>query len=436
MKLSHVRLLLVFLQLTPSRRHRVGRLALKDGEVLFEYDPEFVELGLEISPLRLPLQRGLIVGDRRTFDGLPGVFEDSLPDGWGRLLLDRAAVKQGLSPSKLTRLDRLAVVGAHGVGALVYEPELAEVRPTVVDLRQIEGETRAVLQNATGADLDKLIVAGGSPQGARPKVLVQLRDDGEVVVGSTDPMPGYEPYLVKFRGEGDAPYAASLEYAYMLMAEAAGISVPPSRILGMSKGHSGYFAVRRFDRIGDKRLHQHTLSGLLHAPHYYPALGYRELLLTTRTLTRDEGAVAEMFRRACFNVFAHNRDDHSRNFAFVMDERGEWAPSPAYDLTCSDGPGGEHSLLIGDEGRKPTREHLERLAESADVRGHGEIISEVMAAVRGFATFAARAKLPASATKAVAAKHLVPSSTRPTKKRPLRPGAKHQRSKSKDRTRG
>lgn len=435
MKLSHVRLLSVFLQFTKTRRHRVGRLALKDGDVLFEYDPGLLDSGLEISPLRLPLQRGLVVGDRRTFDGLPGVFEDSLPDGWGRLLLDRAAAKQGLSPSKLTPLDRLAVVGSHGVGALVYEPALTEARPTVVNLRVIEGETRAVLRNATGADLDRLLLAGGSPQGARPKVLVQLSRDGEVLVGATDPMPGYEPYLVKFRGEKDAPYAASLEYAYMLMAEAAGISVPPSRILGMSRGHPGYFAVRRFDRIDGTRVHQHTLSGLLHAPHYYPALGYRELLLTTRTLTRDEGAVAEMFRRACFNVFAHNRDDHSRNFAFLMDERGTWSPSPAYDLTCSEGPGGEHSLLIGDEGRTPTREQLERLAESADLRGHPEIISEVVAAVRRFATFAERAKLPAGATNAVAAKHLVPASTPRTKRRPRPKGAKKQRRESKDRTR-
>lgn len=430
-----MRLLFVSLQFTPERRHRVGRLALKDGDVLFEYDPEFLRSGLEISPLRLPLQRGLIVGDRRTFDGLPGVFEDSLPDGWGRLLLDRAAAKQGLSPSQLTPLDRLAVVGSHGIGALVYEPELAKERPTVVDLREIEAETRSVLRNGTGADLDKLIVGGGSPQGARPKLLVQLSGDGEVLIGSASPVPGYEPYLVKFRGEGDAPYAASLEHAYMLMAEAAGISVPPSKILGMSKGHPGYFAVRRFDRIGGARVHQHTLSGLLHAPHHYPALGYRELLLTTRTLTRDEGAVAEMFRRACFNVFAHNRDDHSRNFAFLMDERGAWRPSPAYDLTLSDGPGGEHSLLIGDEGRKPTREHLERLAESADVRGHGQIISEVTAAVRSFSTFAARAKLPASATKAVAAKHLRPPFAGRTKKRAPPPTAKNQRRKWKVRSR-
>ena len=137
------------------------------------------------------------------------------------------------------------------------------------------------------------------------------------------------------------------------MAKAAGIDVPRTQLLGKTTRSPGYFAIERFDRKGTTRIHMHTLGGLLQLPHAYAELDYRDLLKVTRELTRNEAAVAEMFRRACFNVLAHNRDDQSRNFAFLMDEQGAWRPSPAYDLTCSSGPGGEHTMLVAGEARAP-----------------------------------------------------------------------------------
>src|SRR5262249_39673922 len=151
-----------------------------------------------------------------------------------------------------------------------------------------------------------------------------------------------------------------------------------------TKRSPGFFAIERFDRDGAKRIHMHTLGGLFELPHGYPALDYLDLLKVTRDLTRDESAVAEMFRRACFNVLAHNRDDHSRNFAFLMDEAGTWRPSPAYDLTFADGPCGEHTLLVAGEGRAPGKEHLVALAEKAELRNGAKIIDEVRAAVSRF----------------------------------------------------
>ncbi len=386
-----------------GRRVVIGRLARKGREILFEYDPAFVTRGIELSPFKLPLRTGVFVGDPSLWDGLMGLFEDSLPDGWGRLLMDRHAAAAGLSPSALGPLDRLALVGARAMGALVYEPEIDLEPPTVVSLPEIAADVKQVLADVEGPDLDRLLALGGSPQGARPKVLVQIADDGTLVHGDRRPRSGYTPYIVKFRAREDDTHAGTLEHAYMRMAAAAGIDAPETRMIGRTKRHPGYLAIRRFDRDGRTKIHMHTLAGLLHVPHLYGAITYRELLLATRRLTRDETAVAEMFRRACFNVFAHNRDDHARNFAFLMDERGEWRPSPAYDLTFSPGPGDEHSLLVGRAGKNPTRADLLELARSVDLRRPAPMIDQVRSAVDRFLTYADQAGVPVKVRNRVAA---------------------------------
>lgn len=395
MSVQPVTLLTVSHEPEEGRLVTVGRLARQDREILFEYDPAFLDMGLELSPLRLPLQRGLVVGDPGIFDGLMGVFEDSLPDGWGRLLIDRRAQKAGISPSALGPLDRLALIGARAMGALVYQPEVEIEPPTIVRLPEIEADAIAVLNDAGGRDLERLIALGGSPQGARPKALVQVASDGAIVFGDRRHRPGCAHYLVKFRARGDETHAGALEHAYAKMATAAGVDMPETVMLGRTAKHPGYFAIRRFDRDGTRKIHMHTLAGLLHTSHRVPTMSYRDLLVTTRQITRDETAVREMFRRACFNVFAHNRDDHSRNFAFLMSERGEWQPSPAYDLTYADGPGGEHTMLVGREGAHPAIPDLLELATSVDLKRPRTIIDEVRAAVVRFRAFADEARVPA-----------------------------------------
>lgn len=392
---THVEQLAIFYQPVPERSLRVGRLARKGRELLFEYDPSFLGSRLELSPFHLRLGAGVFVGKPDIFGGLMGVFDDSLPDGWGRLLLDRRAAELGLAAGALTPLDRLAVVGSRSMGALVYEPEAPLADPTIVKLAELAAEAAAVLRDADGADLERLIAVGGSPQGARPKVLVQLAPDGAVHFGARDIRPGFTAWLVKFPARHDDRHIAALEHAYFLMAAAAGLDVPRTRILGATTRRPGYFAIERFDRDGPARIHAHTLGGLLHLPHGYPALDYADLLAATRQLTRNEAAVAEMFRRACFNVLAHNRDDHSRNFAFLMDERGGWRPSPAYDLVFSPGPGGEHTMLVAGEGRAPGRDHLASLAARLELHRADAIFDEVRAAIARFRRFADQAGVPA-----------------------------------------
>jgi serine/threonine-protein kinase HipA len=378
-----------------GRREKVGRLATKDGEILFEYDARFIETRLELSPIKLPLQRGVVVGDPRVFDGLMGVFEDSLPDGWGRLLVDRRAQKAGISPAVLGPLDRLALVGARSMGALVYEPEIELEAPTIVSLPEIEADAIAVLEDGGVADLERLIALGGSPQGARPKALVQIDKRGTVVYGDRRHRPGCTHYLVKFRAGNDELHAGALEHAYALIAASAGIEIPETLMLGRTRRHPGYFAIQRFDRSGTRKTHTHTLSGLLHASHRFASVTYKDLLLATRQLTRDETGVREMFRRACFNVFAHNRDDHARNFAFSMSETGRWRPSPAYDVTYAEGPGGEHAMLVGREGASPGIGDLVELASSVGIKRPRPVIDEVRDAVSKFHEHADRAGVPA-----------------------------------------
>ena len=403
MKLEPIDKLAVLYEPEQGRRVKVGRLARdRQKRILFEYDAAFLGSNLELSPFKLPLRLGVMEGPSNALDGLMGMFDDSLPDGWGRLLIDRRAAELELSPNSLSPLDRLTLVGARAMGALVYEPETAIEDPTIVKLSELAKETATVMKGVTGPDLETLIAVGGSPQGARPKVLIKLSPEGEVHFGARNIEAGFTAWMVKFRGPHDDASSAALEHSYFLMAKAAGLDVPRTQILGKTKRDSEYFAIERFDRMGAIRRHTHTVGGLLDHPHGYKAFDYRDLLKVTRRLTRDEAAVAEMFRRACFNVLARNRDDHTRNVAFVMDERGVWRPSPAYDLTFADGPGGEHSMLICGEGRDPQHEHLLRLGKEGDLKRPASILDEVRAAIDDFKEFADEAGVPAKRRDAVA----------------------------------
>jgi serine/threonine-protein kinase HipA len=397
MTFTPVTRLMVFHEPREGRRQLVGRLLRRDHELLFEFDPSFIATGLQLAPFTLPLRPGVVRGDPRRFDGLMGLFDDSLPDGWGRLLLDRRARQQGYSSAQLGPLDRLSLVGAAAMGALVYEPEQLPARPTVLDLANFREEVDTVLADGMRADFERLFAIGGSPHGARPKAVVQIDRQGRLHAGATHALPDCTPWLVKFPSKNDAADSGALELAYSLMAKAAGITVPETRLLARK-----YFAIRRFDRDGTRKVHQLTLAGLLDAPHTTPSLTYEELLLATRRLVKVESAVVEMFRRACFNVFAHNRDDHSKNFSFSMNERGRWSVSPAYDLSFSEGPGGEHWMLVAGEGANPGRAHLEALARKTDLKRVAPIIDEVRSAVDRFATFADEAGVPAKTRARVA----------------------------------
>ncbi|SKB60990.1 serine/threonine-protein kinase HipA [Soonwooa buanensis] len=344
----------------------VGRLAIRDGIIYFEYDNAFLETNLEISPLKFPLQRGVIELPRTPFEGLAGVFNDSLPDGWGRLLFDRMLRAEGILPNEVTALDRLAYVGLNGMGALVYEPdESPKHYDEKINLDVLASQTEQVLEGESGEVINELLALNGSSAGARPKAMIGLDSQRKNIShGTGDLKDGFEHWIVKFPNTQDGNDSGAIEYIYSIMAENAGLEMPATHLFPSQKG-SGYFAVKRFDRDKNKRFHMHTVSGLIHSNYRFPSHDYEDLLALTSAITKDIREVEKMFRLAVFNVMAHNRDDHAKNFSFLMNEFGEWNLSPGYDLTFSNGPGGEQSTMVMGEGRNISRKHLVKLGLEA-----------------------------------------------------------------------
>jgi serine/threonine-protein kinase HipA len=346
----------------------LGRLAAHERKIYFEYNSAFISTGLEISPFHLPLKSGVSSFDPNLFEGLPGVFNDSLPDGWGRLLFDRYARSCGILPSEITPLTRLAHIGHHGMGALVYEPDHStHDTDSVIVLDRLAEQAQEVLNGSADDVLQELLNLNGSSAGARPKALIGLDLARQSIIHGARELPvAYEPWMVKFSNFQDGADAGAIEYVYALMAFDAGLIVPDVHLFPAQKG-AGYFAIKRFDRNGEQRLHMHSASGLLHSDFRVPSLDYEDLIALTGRLTRDVREVEKMYRLAVFNVLAHNRDDHAKNFSFLMNSEGQWHLSPAYDLTFSSGPRGEQSTMVMGEGRKPGVEHLVKLGESAKI---------------------------------------------------------------------
>ncbi len=363
----------------------LGRFAFREGRIYFEYDPAFLDAGLEISPFNLPLRPGVQTFDRRLFDGLPGVFNDSLPDGWGRLLLDRMMMSSGVFPGEMTPLDRLAHVGRTGMGALVYEPDFGDGAPdSDIDLDQLARHVQEVLDGEAEEVLEELLALNGSSAGARPKAMIGLDADRRAAIHGRHSLPeGFEPWLVKFPNHGDGLSAGAVEYVYALMAKDAGLDMTDVHLFLAQKG-AGYFATKRFDRCGGYRLHVHSACGLLHADPRVPSLDYKNLMALTMALTHDIRETEKIFRLAVFNVLAHNQDDHSKNFSFLMDAEGDWTFAPAYDLTFASGPGGEQSTTVMGEGKNPSIEHLIRLGLEGELPRPriNDMIEQVKASLR------------------------------------------------------
>jgi serine/threonine-protein kinase HipA len=343
--LSDVNRVSVFMNDTP-----VGTLAkTPDGLSAFEYDASWLSDGFPISPLSLPLRPGVFIPERHPFNGLFGVFEDSLPDGWGALLMTRMLKRHGIDAESAPPLALLALVGSSGRGGLRYEPQLAPTSETNIhNLDALAESCRKILQGKESNDLDEVFAAGGSSGGARPKVY--LKQDGI-------------DWLVKFRASMDAEGAGAMEAAYADAARDCGINMPRTRLMPSNRCE-GYFAAERFDRDKDGcGIHMLTASGLLEVSHRIPALDYVNLFQATWLLTNNQEEIQELFRRMCFNVYAHNQDDHSNNFSWLCVD-GEWTLSPAYDLTYSTSFGNEHATMVDGEGN-PDTEDLLTVAKAA-----------------------------------------------------------------------
>lgn len=335
---------------------KVGTLALmKNNIVAFEYDSNWITNGFSISPFSLPLKKQVFIPRIDPFDGLYGVFSDSLPDGWGRLLVDRMLNSQNINPREISQIDRLAIVGETGMGALSYKPEynLLEDKDYQEDYDNLALSCKKILNTEYSADLDNLFRLGGSSGGARPKILTKIDN---------------EDWIIKFPSSLDDSNIGKLEYLYSVCAKKCKIDIPETKLFP-SKISSGYFGIKRFDRKklstgAIRKLHMISVSGLLETSHRIPNLDYNDLMQLTLNLTKSFEEVEKLFRLMCFNVFSHNRDDHSKNFSFIYNEDlNKWELSPAYDLTYSYSINGEHATTINGNGVNPGLNDILKVAE-------------------------------------------------------------------------
>lgn len=355
---------------------KVGQMALYKGHLAaFQYEKSWLGDGFPISPFSLPLKEDVFMPKIEPFDGLFGVFADSLPDGWGRLLVDRVLMKKHLNPYEVGALDRLAIVGDSGMGGLTYEPAYDfETESAVMDFDEMAQECSMVLQSNESKNLDELFRLGGSSGGARPKSLMRL--DGE-------------EWIVKFPSSQDGKEIGKQEYDYSLCAKQCGIQMTETKLFP-SRICAGYFGTKRFDRPQRtegklERIHMVSVSGLLETSHRVPNLDYDVLMKLTLELTKDFAEIEKLFRLMCFNVFAHNRDDHSKNFTFLYEEtEGRWVLSPAYDLTYSYSLGGEHATTVHGNGKNPGRKDVLEVAKSIgmDIKKASVIADDIEQCVR------------------------------------------------------
>ena len=331
----------------------VGTMAqTADRRVAFAYSDEWLDGGFAISPFSLPVEQKVFVPSSQAFSGLWGVFADCLPDAWGRLLVDRILKERGISPADVTQLERLVIVGDSGMGALTYRPAWNVQKDTTFgDLDELSEKCHAILNHEDVSDLDELFRMGGSSGGARPKIMT-------------------DEWIIKFPASGDMKDSGLMEKAYMDCAADCGMIVPESKLMP-SRQCGGYFAVRRFDReqgqSGIVRHHMLTATAILEVDWRTAALDYHTLMKLTKILSLgNEADLEQMYRRMCFNVFAHNRDDHAKNFSWIYDERMDcWHPSPAYDLTWSTTYFGEHSTTVDGNGKDPGMKELLAVGKAA-----------------------------------------------------------------------
>ena len=355
----------------------VGTLALAaNHKVVFQYDDSWLEQGFSISPFSLPLENQVFVPTKDYFDGLFGVFADSLPDHWGRLLLKRLLLAHEQNPDKLTVIDRLAIVGKSGMGALTYYPEQSfSEENDNTDLDELAFQCQKILHTEYSDKLDELYRLGGTSGGARPKIMTTIND---------------EDWIIKFSAHVDGENAGKMEYDYSCCARKCGITMSETKLFP-SEVCEGYFGIKRFDRISDisgtKRVHMVTAAALLELDFEQPSLDYHSLMKLTKIITRDnKDDVENMFRRMCFNVFAHNRDDHSKNFTYLYDESADsWRLSPAYDLTYSNTYYGEHTTTVDGNGRNPGKKELLAVGTMAGMKKElcMDIITEIKSCITG-----------------------------------------------------
>jgi len=401
----------------------VAPLQGKPGFYEFQYFPAFDNSGLELAPLRMKLkaQRRFSFPELApgTFHGLPGLLADALPDTFGNALIDEYLTRHGTRTEEITTLQRLVYVGRRAMGALEFEPALAETRSPAVtvplDMAHLVEDARHALRGELGKIAQEILDVGSSAGGARAKAVIGWNPrTNEVVSGQFDLPDGYEHWLLKFDLGLDGVLSSRagfgrIEYAHYLMALEAGIEMSESRLL--EEGGRAHFMTKRFDRRGNDKVHVQSLCGLMHLDFNTPYVhGYEQYLRAVLELKLDAPALEQAWLRCVFNVAAVNCDDHTKNLAFMLDQTGNWDIAPAYDTCFSHNPAAgkwtrQHQMLVGGKAWDITDADLIALANTFDIRKPKELLDRVAGAVARWPEFALRAGVPQVETDRITAYH-------------------------------
>jgi len=364
----------------------VGTLALEQERYYFKFGDAFLQTGLELSPLKMQTSLDVFTGPDHVFEGLFGVFNDSLPDGWGKLLMDRSYIEAGRAPSSITALERLAKVGNNGIGAIIYEPSDELETPNFhADLDAYAKDAEQLLKEGQSTALDELAALGGNSVGARPKVHVYYSDLGALL--HAKPQAHAIPYIIKFRSQQDLLEASKIEFVYYQMALDAGIEMSASRLFYGAQDRC-YFGTERFDQGPGWRKHFHSVSGLLHDNFRLSTLDYGHIMDLANRLENNLDAAQKVLRLAAFNLYAQNADDHTKNFGFLMDATGNWTFSTAYDLTFSPAPNNCHQLSFAGTYQNPGKTQLLKLAAHFNIKEPEHIIAQVQDTLTNFSNYA------------------------------------------------
>lgn len=361
----------------------VGKLILHNRSVHFKYNDEFLTHGFDLSPIKLVFDDRVQIANPDPFHGIFGVFDDSLPDGWGMLLLNRALEKLDLSLNDINILDQLAYIGNTGKGALIYSPAIKnnEKFSDKIDLDRLKTVIDEVYNGTSSEVIEELMNLGGSSGGARPKANVGYNPISNELMHGYNTLPkGFEHWIIKFPGSQDPKDMANIEYAYYKMALAANIEMSECKLLESATGQQ-VFATKRFDRSGNNRIHMHSMAGLTHDNFRMSSIDYGHIIDTAHTLEKSASARKRILHLAAFNIYSHNRDDHSKNFSWLMDDSGKWSLAPAYDLTYSSTAIDEHSTTVDGEGANPGRKNIKSLAKQFSISKPEELIEEVQESI-------------------------------------------------------
>ena len=411
---------------------KVGAVALDPNlrYYAFEYDKKFVQTGIELAPLALPLaqaQEPFIFTDlpEFTYKRLPALLADVLPDDFGNTLIDGWMATQGIEREDITTLDRLAYMGKRGMGALEFKPVRgpSAKESTALVLSDLIEEARRAVHGALGSDdlaqaaLAQIIKVGTSAGGARAKAVVAWSPKtNEIRAGQFDVEDGFEHWLLKFDGMGaDRELGGSqdygrIEYAYFKMAAAAGIAMSPCHLL--EEGGRAHFMTRRFDRDGNRKHHMQTLCAMAHLDYKQKAShDYNQFFQTIDRLQLGYEATEEAFRRMAFNVMGANCDDHTKNFAFLLREGDGWTLAPAYDVTHAHNPKGEwtnqHLMSVNGKFIGIARADLLAVADRFGIGTAAKVLQRVGEAITAWPDFALEAKLSAEETRRIREHHRV-----------------------------